>query len=526
MSFGKEAKLGVAVLFVLSVGLAVAVVWRVMHPRTVEQPTTEAAAPTPGANAPGANVGSAAASGVAASRTAASGAGTSGTSASGAGASGAAVVGGASTRSGEDKSRRATWGAAGMAQAAGSEAGREPAAPGERAGANGAQTALGQSGSPAARASARDAAEAYDPFRGRNVVGAGEAVGGAVASSSDIPQLPAPPAAQPAGSGRPLPAEAWAQSEPDRGAARVDATAGPGFPRGTGQGSVASRPGESDPRTLPAPPPPTAPPYAAGPIRTGRDNAAGGFDPRLNPGGGAAAPSNRYAADMNAARTTPRGYADDSRGYPPAPASNAYGGSRTGAEPGAYARMPRAAADDQFGTFHRPAAGLRGDGTYEIQPNDSFWTISEKCYGTGNYFKALAEHNRRRIAQEDDLKVGDLIEVPSVSDLESRYPGLCPKPGRKPGSPDAAQSVSASRSAGGRIYVTQHGDTLYDIARRELGKASRWTEIYELNRAQIGNDYNFVPPGLKLVLPDERRQPTDSMTRRPQPGEAAPAYQR
>lgn len=277
---------------------------------------------------------------------------------------------------------------------------------------------------------------------------------------------------------------------------------------------------------MPAPPPPTAPAYAGGPSFSGRDDAAGGYDPRLNPGGGAVAPSNRYAADMNATRTMPRGYSDDPRSYPPAPASNAYGGSRAGAEPGGYARMPRASADDQFGTFHRPAAGLRGDGTYEIQPNDSFWTISEKCYGTGNYFKALAEHNRRRIAHEDDLKVGDLIEVPSVSDLESRYPGLCPKPGRKPGAPDAAQYVSASRSAGGRIYVTQHGDTLYDIARRELGKASRWTEIYELNHAQIGNDYNFVPPGLKLVLPDERRQPTDSMTRRPQPGEATPGYQR
>lgn len=187
--------------------------------------------------------------------------------------------------------------------------------------------------------------------------------------------------------------------------------------------------------------------------------------------------------------------------------------------------MPRAAADDQFGAFHRPAAGLRGDGTYQIQPNDSFWTISEKCYGTGNYFKALAEHNRRRIAHEDDLKVGDLIEVPSVSDLESRYPDLCPKPGRRPGSPDGAQYVSAPRTAGGRTYLTQHGDTLYDIARRELGKASRWTEIYELNRGQIGNDYNFVPPGLKLVLPDQR-QPADSMTRRPPPGDAVPGYQR
>ncbi len=520
MSFGKEAKLGVAVLFALSVVLVGVVVWRVMHPGTVEQPTAEAAATPPGANAPSTNLGSAMASGSAASRTAAAG-----TAGSGVGASGNAVVGGASTRPGDERNSGATWGAASTAQAASNGSSRQLAAQGERPGATASQMAPGQSGSPAARARTDGVAQAYDPFHGRNVVGTGEAAGGAVASSSDIPPLPAPPAAQPAASGRPLPAETWAKNEPDRVAARTDSSAAPRFPGAAGQGSGATRPGESDLGAMPAPPPPTAPGYAGTPIPWGRGNAAGGYDPRSNPGGAVAAPSNRYAADMNAAGARPRGYADDPRAHAPAPVPNAYGGSRIAADQGVYARIPRPAADDQFGTFHRPAAGLRGDGTYEIQPNDSFWTISEKCYGTSNYFKALAEHNRRRVAHQDDLKVGDVIEVPSISDLESRYPDLCPKPGRKPGSPDAAQYVSTSRSSGGRIYVTQHGDTLYDIARRELGKASRWTEIYELNRSQIGNDYNFVPPGLKLVLPDQR-QPADSMTRRPPPGDAVPGYQR
>ena len=38
--------------------------------------------------------------------------------------------------------------------------------------------------------------------------------------------------------------------------------------------------------------------------------------------------------------------------------------------------------------FQRPFAEnpLRSDGLYEVQPNDSFWTISQRVYGTGAYF--------------------------------------------------------------------------------------------------------------------------------------------
>ncbi len=499
MSFGKEAKLGVAVLFALSLVLAAVVVWRMVRPGTVDQPMTEATPPVPGPNTPGAN-------------------------AAGAGVSGTAVASGAAARPGNEKTPRAAWGAAGTARASGDGAGRELSPQGEKPALTASQTAAGPSGSRATRDAAGTVADAYDPFHGRNVVGASEAAGGAVASS-DIPPLPAPPAAQPPASGRPLPAEAWAKNEPERVAARSDASAATRFPGAAGPGSVVSRAGEAEPRAMPAPPPPSAPAYAGAPVPTGRENSAAAYDPRMNPNSGQAGPTGRYAADAGAARTPTRGYPDDYRGYAGAAPSSGYGGTRAGIDSGGYSRTARSAADDQFGSFHRPAAGLRGDGTYEIQPNDSFWVISEKCYGTGNYFKALAEHNRRRVTHQDDLKVGDLIEVPSVSDLESRYPDLCPKPGRKPGTPDGAQYVSAPRTAGGRVYVTQHGDTLYEIARRELGKASRWTEIYELNRAQIGNDYNFVPPGLKLVLPDQRQQ-TDSMTRRPQPGDVAPSYQR
>ena len=45
------------------------------------------------------------------------------------------------------------------------------------------------------------------------------------------------------------------------------------------------------------------------------------------------------------------------------------------------------------------------------------------------------------------------------------------------------------------LYVVQEGDTLFDIARYELGKASRWAEIYDLNRNQLGSDYDYLRAG-------------------------------
>jgi nucleoid-associated protein YgaU len=143
-------------------------------------------------------------------------------------------------------------------------------------------------------------------------------------------------------------------------------------------------------------------------------------------------------------------------------------------------------------------------GKYYVEPGDSFWIISKKVYGTGGFFKALQEHNRARILTPSDLQVGDELLTPSVAELRDLYSGLCPKERiAKPGSPAATQAAHTSVSHAGdvRHYEVQDGDTLFDIARYELGDAKRWPEIYQLNRVAIGQDIDHVKPGTKLVLP-------------------------
>lgn len=156
--------------------------------------------------------------------------------------------------------------------------------------------------------------------------------------------------------------------------------------------------------------------------------------------------------------------------------------------------------------------------TYTVEPNDSYWTISEKVYGTGGYFKAIQKHNQPKTGRTAGLNVGQSLSVPAVEVLAQKYPELCPKPRGRP--TDRGQMMTAAAGArdrltsGGRVYIVEKGDNLFDIAKYELGKPSRWKEIYDLNSDQLGQDYDHLSPGTKLILPDGGQ--SETITSKPQ----------
>jgi nucleoid-associated protein YgaU len=61
---------------------------------------------------------------------------------------------------------------------------------------------------------------------------------------------------------------------------------------------------------------------------------------------------------------------------------------------------------------------------------------------------------------------------------------------------------SVGGMAHGDTYTVQRGDTLSGIAAEQLGDADRWPEIFALNR-DIIDDPNKIRPGQELTLPDE-----------------------
>ena len=155
----------------------------------------------------------------------------------------------------------------------------------------------------------------------------------------------------------------------------------------------------------------------------------------------------------------------------------------------------------QFGRAQQePERVAIENGKYTVVPNDSYWIIAE-IYGNGAYFKALFEHNRMRHPRSDKLQVGDVLDAPSAAALADRYPEICPRPRKVPNARQTLQPASTRHHAGERVYVVGEGDTLFDIARHELGRAARWTEIYDLNRDVLGEDFDYLRPGTELVLP-------------------------
>ena len=58
----------------------------------------------------------------------------------------------------------------------------------------------------------------------------------------------------------------------------------------------------------------------------------------------------------------------------------------------------------------------------------------------------------------------------------------------------------AAPTGEGRVVVVQAGDTLSLIARRELGSADRWPEVWDKNSSRFPNPH-LVDVGDEVVLP-------------------------
>ena len=55
-----------------------------------------------------------------------------------------------------------------------------------------------------------------------------------------------------------------------------------------------------------------------------------------------------------------------------------------------------------------------------------------------------------------------------------------------------------------RFYETRAGDTLFGIARQQLGQASRYVDLMKLNEFRLESNMTHeteLSPGIKLLLP-------------------------
>lgn len=184
------------------------------------------------------------------------------------------------------------------------------------------------------------------------------------------------------------------------------------------------------------------------------------------------------------------------------------------------ARRPAPAAriDEDFAPRTTSQALVPGD-TYNIEPNDNYWTISRKKYGTGRYFMALSQHNLQVIPDPKRMKPGVTIATPSTDVLDKTYPTLIPKAAPSDSAPavgasapsTAIRRTNATANDEAGFFVSNDGvpmyrvgteDTLSDIAKQHLGRSSRWVQIFEMNRDTL-TDGNTLKVGILLRLPGD-----------------------
>jgi nucleoid-associated protein YgaU len=72
--------------------------------------------------------------------------------------------------------------------------------------------------------------------------------------------------------------------------------------------------------------------------------------------------------------------------------------------------------------------------------------------------------------------------------------------GGSPGVAPASTTVAAPAAAGGE-YTVKSGDSLSKIAQQKLGDGNKWRQIYDANRAVIGDDPDLIKPGQRLRIP-------------------------
>lgn len=165
---------------------------------------------------------------------------------------------------------------------------------------------------------------------------------------------------------------------------------------------------------------------------------------------------------------------------------------------------------------------------YTWKEGDLYRSIADKYYGDWKKFYVLRRSNEGR----NDVKPGEKIFVPIfdsdvsvnapkiVTNEEPRTKEKHSKSGEhsKPAAilPDAGDGKHAADGKAGdskhgaeiakaptgkKVHTVKEGETLWKIAKEELGNGSRWPEIFKLNADKLPNEKALLKKGTELRIP-------------------------
>ncbi len=153
-------------------------------------------------------------------------------------------------------------------------------------------------------------------------------------------------------------------------------------------------------------------------------------------------------------------------------------GTAATASSGAAALQLKGASYEQASAALAP----QGPATCTVRPGDSLAAIAARELGSQGRWRDIWNLNREVVPNPNLIQPGQVLKLPgsAAGGVASEAPVAAPAPATD--------------------YVVQRGDTLAAIASRALGAASRWPEIWALNKGQLASP-SLIYPGQVLKLP-------------------------
>ena len=134
-----------------------------------------------------------------------------------------------------------------------------------------------------------------------------------------------------------------------------------------------------------------------------------------------------------------------------------------------------------------------------VQDDDTLERIARREMGAGSLWPEILKANPGLDPRK--LRPKQTIRVPVASSSPSGGPAKDPLLARVPG--PGSQPAPVAPLPGGRIYVVQRGDTLSDIAREQMGAASKVADLIAANQ-DVLQGTQTIRPGMKLRIPGAR----------------------
>lgn len=134
--------------------------------------------------------------------------------------------------------------------------------------------------------------------------------------------------------------------------------------------------------------------------------------------------------------------------------------------------------------------------------------VGEKLFGASEAKAAPADKIKEELAKHgldgDDVKVtvdGDTVKIEGTAPSQEVREKIIVAAGNTLGTAKVEENLKvADGGAEPKFYTVKKGDTLSEIAQSQLGKASRYNEIFEANKPMLKHP-DKIYPGQVLRIP-------------------------